>query len=654
MILILVQPRTQDSLVEKEILSLIPKDQDVELQTLWYPLQTNYKKKTPPKISDARMWAEEHIEFTRYSHIIVCDPIYFKALYKAQCKPDKELGYIREAYNTKLLYSPSVGAIFYNPDRTREQIKFCINSLVQDLNNKYQEPGQSILKEVYYPKTNKEIAIALNKIISNDMLACDIETYSLRHWDAGIASISFATDEHSGIAFKVDTEQGKPNKEVRDYLRQFFEARHYLGKPNVFHNICFDAYVLIYILWMNEEFCNWKGLLKGLKIMLEYFEDTKLISYLATNSASGNHLSLKEQAFEFAGNWGLPEDKITELNTLDENILLSYNLTDSCATIYVYKKNYPIMVHDNQEEIYKTIFKPACADIIQMQLTGMPIDMNQVNTVDRYLNNLKDKYEKEVLSNSDVKQAEELIKESLARKKNLKLKTKRVTAADIKFSFMLSSPDQLITLVYTVLGFECIEKTNTGKPATGQDTLESLAKSIEPSDDRYSLLMSIVNWQKIVKITNTFLKAFKQAPADKTGQHWLCGKFNLGGTVSGRLSSSEPNMQNLPSGSEFAKLIKSCFRPPKGYLMVGLDFASLEDHISALTTKDNNKLKVYTDGYDGHCLRAYHYWSNEMPDITAQLEEIKKEGKIFKVTKDDGTIEYLNEFNPKLKEYQNA
>lgn len=56
--------------------------------------------------------------------------------------------------------------------------------------------------------------------------------------------------------------------------------------------------------------------------------------------------------------------------------------------------------------------------------------------------------------------------------------------------------------------------------------------------------------------------------------------------------------------------------------------------------------------YDGHCLRAYHYWKNEMPDITSQLEEIKKENKVFKVTKDDGTIEYLNENNPKLKEYQ--
>lgn len=99
------------------------------------------------------------------------------------------------------------------------------------------------------------------------------------------------------------------------------------------------------------------------------------------------------------------------------------------------------------------------------------------------------------------------------------------------------------------------------------------------------------------------------------GWHYLFGFFNLGGTVSGRLSSSNPNLQNLPAKGKLAKLIKRCFKAPPGYLFVGLDFSSLEDRISALTTKDPNKLKVYTDGYDGHCLRAFSYFGENMPDI---------------------------------------
>ena len=71
--------------------------------------------------------------------------------------------------------------------------------------------------------------------------------------------------------------------------------------------------------------------------------------------------------------------------------------------------------------------------------------------------------------------------------------------------------------------------------------------------------------------------------------------------------------------------------------------------------KDIVKIEFYNtfSSYDGHCLRSYSYFRDQMPDITEQLEEIKKEGKVYKVTHDDGTIEYLNENNPKLKEYQN-
>ena len=106
--------------------------------------------------------------------------------------------------------------------------------------------------------------------------------------------------------------------------------------------------------------------------------------------------------------------------------------------------------------------------------------------------------------------------------------------------------------------------------------------------------------------------------------------------------------QNIPSNSTYAKLIKSCVQAPDGWLFVGLDFASLEDRISALTTKDENKLKVYLQNYDGHCLRACAYFEETMPDIVEKREEIAKEGQTYKVVYSDGSVEYLNEFNPNL------
>ena len=81
-------------------------------------------------------------------------------------------------------------------------------------------------------------------------------------------------------------------------------------------------------------------------------------------------------------------------------------------------------------------------------------------------------------------------------------------------------------------------------------------------------------------------------------------------------------MQNLPSGSTYGKLIKSVFQSPDNWIFCGADFNALEDRINTLLTRDPNKEKVYTDGYDGHCLRAYSYFGTQMPDIINTVDSI--------------------------------
>lgn len=135
------------------------------------------------------------------------------------------------------------------------------------------------------------------------------------------------------------------------------------------------------------------------------------------------------------------------------------------------------------------------------------------------------------------------------------------------------------------------------------------------------LLKELKAYGEEEKILSSFIPAF----IDKTLPHgedeYLHGSLNLGGTISGRLSSSEPNLTNLPSsGTRFAKPVKQCFAAPKGWLMVGADFSSLEDRVNTLQTRDPNKLKVYTDGYDSHSLRAYAYFKEQMPDIELAAE----------------------------------
>lgn len=155
--------------------------------------------------------------------------------------------------------------------------------------------------------------------------------------------------------------------------------------------------------------------------------------------------------------------------------------------------------------------------------------------------------------------------------------------------------------------------------------------------EQAKILKALIGVAEVSIILSTFIESFINNSVLKGDGIWyLHGNFNLGGTKSGRLSSSAPNLQNIPStGSRYAKHIKKCFMARYGMIMAGADFSSLEDKISALTTKDPNKIKVYTDGYDGHCLRAFYYFKNRLPGIVDTVESINSIADLFADVRQD-------------------
>jgi DNA polymerase I len=366
---------------------------------------------------------------------------------------------------------------------------------------------------------------------------------------------------------------------------------------------------------------NTEGLLEGLCVMTKNFEDTKLIAYLATNSTAGNKLSLKDLSHEFCGNYAHSEiDDTTRIPVTD---LLQYNLTDALATWYVYDKLTPIMVADNQEQIYRELFLPSARVILQMQLVGMSLKADRVQEIKTELATLDKTYLDTIHQNSVVKKFNTWLQHSEWQKDFEKRKAKaknpdKILPKQIEHfateAFNPNSGPQLQVLLYQHMGLPVLDYTDTKQPATGGDTLEKLINhAIDQSHKE--ILAALIGHAGVSKILSAFIPAFEKAIPKADGRSYLHGGFNLGGTVSGRLSSSKPNLQNLPSGSDFGKLIKSCFSAPDGWLMVGADFSSLEDYISALTTKDPNKIAVYERGFDGHCLRAAYYFRDQCPEI---------------------------------------
>jgi len=652
-------PRIQPEEVEKHYGDLLQLGSSLMVCNLY---QDRTKKKTSNnQIKEYLNDLMPHLISRGINFLIVTHPEYFKVLSR-QSKTDATIGDIYPSifHGVDVTYFPNYGRVFYDPEKTKAKIDIGVSSVIRWMKGDKTPIGQSIIKFEAYPMTDQEILDWLDKLYEMDVdLTCDIEGFSLKHYDAGIGTITFCWTENEGIAFPVDyvtdpsTGLGMQvkNLRIRRALKKFFQV---FRRKMTYHNICYDAYVLIYQLFM-DHILDQEGMLEGLEVILRNWDCSQIITYLATNSCSGNELGLKTQAQEFAGNYA--QEEIHDITKIPLKDLLKYNLTDGLATWHVYKKNLPIMIADDQMGVYYQIFRPAVVDIIQMQLTGMPINMKKVVRLNRQLQQEAENHIRLMNNLGIVKSFVDQMLDEHVAKKNSEYKKKVITKADVKpgtITFNPGSPKQLQEFLYSqdFLGLPVLDYTDTKLPATGADTLEKLLK--HTSDPEVILFLNIlIEYKASAIILSTFLPAFLQAKEGNDGWHYLFGNFRLGGTASGRLSSNNPNMQNIPaSGStkakaRLAKLIKECFEAPPGWLFCGLDFDSLEDKISAVTTRDPEKIKVYTDGYDGHCLRAFAYFGEHMPDIqtcpptaTAYKAKIGDETIYFH---SEETVEYLGQ-----------
>ncbi len=613
-------------------------------QCIGFTLNYNEANKAPVKFIKGYL---EHLlkglDSLGVRFLYVADSAYFKVL-AGVTKADPNLGYaipcaIKGYEHMTVVLGLNHQALIYNP-ALQEKLNYSLDTLISAYQGTYVPPGQSIIHEAIYPETLDQIRQFLQSLLNETALTIDIETFSLKTDDGGIGSISFAVNEHQGGGFLCDYQPSPDlltggfviNEPVRALLRKFFKQ--YRGNK-IWHNASFDIKHLIFNLFMKHPL-DTEGLLDGLDALFSNSHDTKVITYLATNTTAEINLGLKSLAQEFSGNWAV--DEIKDIRKLPKAKLLQYNLVDCLSTWFVYNKYQPVMVADNQKELYDSLMLPTLKVIIQMELTGMPINGEALQKTKSELLAIKNAQETLITSSPIIQQVNTHIRVRAMEVANAKLKVKQHPLSHFDSTvFNPNSRPQLQYLLYELMGLPVLDYTPTGKPATGADTLQKL---INHTDDpgQIELLTALGDYSKVEKILSTFITAFEAGSLRADQMIWLLGNFNLGGTVSGRLSSSDPNLQNIPAMSLYAKLIKLCFSGPSGWIMAGADFNSLEDYVSALTTKDPNKLKVYTDGYDGHCLRAFSYFKDQMPDIVDTVSSINSIEEKYKHLRQESKV----------------
>lgn len=574
--------------------------------------------------------------------LYVADANYFRTLVGVtKGKIDSNFGYIlpckiKGFEHLKVVLGLNHQQLIYNPD-LQAKLDMSLATLVSGTAGDYEPVGTGIIHSATYPVSHQDVAQALESLHQHPSLSCDIEGFSLRFNEAGIGTIAFAWDEHNGIAFACDYVESHPEHQenglfgfyspeytIRDLLKQFFET--YQGEIT-WHNGSYDIKAIIYNLWMADPL-DTPGLLSGLEVMTRSVHDTKIIAYLATNSTAGNVLGLKPLAHEFAGNWG--KEEIKDIRRIPLKELLQYNLVDALSTHYVRKKYYPVMVADQQEELYYSLMLPTHKLLIQVELTGMPQNLEKIQEVKARLVGIQTGHMATIHGHPIITKLNKLLTDSAWEKDFTDRRDKaknpdKIKPKDRSFfpakTYNPNSGPQTQRLLYELMGLPVIDLTDTKQPSTGGDTLRKLINHTQ--DQSYKeLIEALIGCAEVAIILSTFIPAFERGFVKGDGMSWLHGSFNIGGTLTGRLSSSDPNLTNLPAGATgskvkqmLGKLIKECFAAPEGWIFAGADFNSLEDYISALTTKDPNKLNVYIRGFDGHCLRAAFYFKVQLTHI---------------------------------------
>lgn len=409
-----------------------------------------------------------------------------------------------------------------------------------------------------YVESEKDFNDFLKELEKQKEFVFDTETDGLDLFTAKLLGISFCWK--NGTAFYVEA-----TKEFLEKLKSIFENKEI---KKIAHNLKFDVKALM---------------MQGIDVQNLYF-DTMIASYLL-NPGSRAH-KLDDLVFR---EFGYQMTKITDLigkgkgqTTLalvDNKKVADYSCEDADYTWRLVKGLKAQLKKNKLTKLFEEIEMPLVEVLLAMEMTGIKIDEDHLKKL------------------------------SVEITKKIATLTKKIYKLAGE-EFNISSPTQLKVVLFEKLELstEGLSKTKTG--------ISTAAAELEKLRDQHEIIPLIEDYRELSKLLSTYVDALPKLINPKTGR--VHTEFNQTITATGRLSSSNPNLQNIPIRKELGREIRKCFVAEKGNLMVAADYSQVELRVIACLAKDKNMMEVFKNDKDIHSVTAAKIF--EVP-----LEEVKKE-----------------------------
>ncbi len=464
---------------------------------------------------------------------------------------------------------------------------------------------QEITKQNYHLITNeKEIDDWINEAEEAGELAIDTETSSLDAHQADLVGISLSTKTGKACYIPIGHKfKGCLKKEaVIKKLKPLLEDK---SIKKIGQNIKFDFIVLFK---------------QG--INMSSMEDTMLMSYVLDagknrhnmDTLSEIHLQHKTISFKEIVGTGKKEINFSDVE-LDK--AMEYAAEDADITYRLYKIFNKNLKLEKLTNIYEIFEKPLIKILAFMEIEGIKID-------NKFLKILSEKFEKKI-----IKLEKEVFKIS-------------------KKEFNIASPKQLGEIIYNDLKIAVLKKTRKGSFATNASVLEDLAFK------GHKFPQLILDWRQVSKLKNTYSDALPQHINPTTKR--VHTSFLLAATTTGRLASSDPNLQNIPIKSEDGKDIRKAFTAEKGFTLVSADYNQIEMRILADLADVKELKKAFKNNEDIHSLTASQVFDIDIKKVDKNMRRKAKAinfGIIYGISQ-YGLAKQINVSNHEAEAFLNA